>query len=236
MTPGTIEPEQQTAARVAGFSFLFLMIPAMFAEFYARGSLIVSGDAAQTAINIAASERLFRLGIVGNLITFAGDIVLILALYVVLRPVSKNLALLATFWRLVETAVLGVIVLNDFTALLLLGGADYLRAFDTQELQALARLFISVQAAGYRIGMVFLGLGSTVFSYLFFKSRYIPRWLAAWGLFASSILALVTLALMIYPQLSAFVVPAYFAPMFLLEVILGGWLLFKGIRSPQSAV
>jgi Domain of unknown function (DUF4386) len=72
-----IEPAQQTAARVAGFLYLFTMATANFAEFYARGRLIVGGDAAQTAMNITASERLFRLGIVSNLITFASVVPLV---------------------------------------------------------------------------------------------------------------------------------------------------------------
>ncbi len=122
--------------------------------------------------------------------------------------------------------------MNDFTGLLLLSGADYLRAFDTQQLQALARLFVGVQADGYRIGMAFLGLGSTVFSYLWFKSRYIPRGLAAWGIFSSLVMAIVTLAIMVFPVLAAVVIPVYFAPIAIFEVTLGSWLLVKGIRAP----
>src|SRR5439155_17928756 len=116
------------------------MVTGVFAEFYARGSLIVPGDAAQTARNIAASERLFRIGTVSDLITFAGDAILVWALYVVLKPVNGNVALLAAFLRIVECAILGVITLNDFVVLRLLSGTNYLRAFETQQLQGLARL------------------------------------------------------------------------------------------------
>lgn len=190
MTFRTIEPAQHTAAKVAGFLYLLMMVTGVFAEFYARGPLIVPGDAVQTAKNIAASERLFRIGTVNDLITFAGDVILVVALYVVLKPINRNVALLAAFWRLAECAILALITLNDFAALRLLSGADYLRAFDTQQLQALARLFIGLQADGFRIGGLFLGLGSTVFGYLWFKSRYIPRGLAAWGIFSSLVVAI----------------------------------------------
>src|SRR5713226_4636874 len=221
MTLRTIEPEQHTAAKVAGFLYLFLMVTAMFAGFYARGPLIVPGDVVQTAKNIATSQQLFRIGTVSDLITFAGDVILVLALYVVLKPVNRNVALLAAFWRLAECAILAVITLNDFVALRLLSGADYLRAFDTQQLQALARLFVGVQADGYLIGLVLFGLGSTVFSYLWFKSRYIPRGLAAWGIFSSLVVAIVTLAIMVFPSLAAVVIPVYFVPIFIFEVTLG---------------
>jgi hypothetical protein len=228
----TIDESQRKAAKVAGFLYLFMMVTGVFAEFYARGQLIVRGDAVQTAKNIAASERLFRIGIVSNLITFAGDVILVLALYVVLKPINRNVALLAAFWRLAECSILAVITLNDFAALALLSGADYLRAFDTQQLQALVYTFIRVQGAGYLVGMVFFGLGSTVFGYLWFKSRYIPRGLAAWGIFSSLVAAIVTLAIMVFPSLAAVVIPVYYAPIFIFEVTLGLWLLVKGIHAP----
>ena len=81
-----------------------------------------------------------------------------------------------------------------------------------------------------RIAFVFLGLGSTVFSYLWFKSRYIPRALAAWGIFSSLVLAIVSLAIMVFPGLAA-VGLAYMMPMGIYEVGLGLWLLFKGLRA-----
>ena len=231
-TPRAIEPEQRTAAKVAGLLYIVMMVPGVFAEFYARGSLIVPSDAVQTARNIAASERLFRVGIVGNLITFAVDVILVWALYVVLRPVNRNLALLAAFWRLAECSILGVITLNDFAALRLLGGASYLRAVDESQLQALARFFLGLQGDGYRIGLVFFGLGSTVFAYLWLNSRYVPGVLAAWGIFSSLVVTIVTLAIMVFPGLAPVVIPAYYAPIFVFEITLGLWLLIKGIRAP----
>jgi hypothetical protein len=230
-----LEPAQHRAAKVAGFLYLFTMVTANFAEFYARGRLIVTGDALQTAKNIAASERLFRLGIVSNLITFASVVLLVLALFVVLKPIDRNVALLAAFWRLAECSIFALITLNDFVALRLLSGADYLRAFDTKQLQALAYTFVGVHDAGYLIGLVFFGLGSTVFAYLWLKSRYIPRGLAAWGIFSSSVVAIVTLAIMVFAGLAAVAIPVYFAPIFIFEVTLGFWLLIKGIRPPLVA-
>jgi hypothetical protein len=99
---------------------------------------------------------------------------LLLALFVILKPINGNLALLAAFSRLAESAIFALIILNDFVVLQVLSDAENLRAFDTQQLQALAYTFIRVHDAGYLIGLVFFGLGSTVFAYLWFKSRYIP--------------------------------------------------------------
>jgi hypothetical protein len=225
----TIAPEQRTAAKVVGFIYLIAMATSMFAELYLRGPLMVRGDAIQSIVNIAASERLFRISSVIHLITFATDAMLAVALYVILKPINKYVALLAAFWRLADCAILAVNVLNDFAALRFLSGADYLQAFDAKQLQVLARVFISISAAGYQIGFVFLGLGSTVFSYLWLRSRYVPRAFAAWGIFASLVLAFGTLAIMVFPALGA-VGLTYMAPMFFYEVGLGLWLLIKGLR------
>jgi hypothetical protein len=238
MTPSTIEPAQRTAAKVAGFLYLVTMGISLLAELYLRAPLLVPGDAAQTGKNIAASERLFRLSIVSGLIAVAGEIILLVALYVVLEPINRYAALIAAFLWLAKCVIFAVIALNDFVALSLLSGAEYLRAFDTRQLQALARMFISVRHAGGLIGAVFLGLGSTVLAYLWLKSRYIPRGLAAWGIFSSLVLAIAILSIMVFPDSASIVGPAirhfYWVPMFIFEIALGFWLLIQGIQAPVA--
>ncbi len=140
--------------------------------------------------------------------------------------------MLAAFFHLVGLAITAFSSLLQLAPLLVLGGGQYLSVFKVERLQALARLFVSVHADGYSIGMVFFGLGSTVFAYLWFKSRSIPRALAAWGTFSSLVVAIVTLAIMVFPSLAAVVIPVYFAPIFIFEVTLGLWLLVKGIHAP----
>jgi len=180
MTTGTLDESQRKAARVVGFAYLFALPPAIFAEFYVRAHLIAFGDAAQTARNITANERLFRLGTASNLTVFAIDVVLIIALYVVLMPVNRSLALLATGWGMIETATLVFVTLSDFEVLRILSGADYLQAFEATRLQALARLSLGAHADAYNVGLVLAGLRGTAFCYLWFKSRFIPTALAAW--------------------------------------------------------
>jgi hypothetical protein len=95
MTLSTIDNSQNTAAKVVGIAYLLALVPAVFAEFYVRDHLVVFDNAAQTALNIVAHERLFRLGIASNVTVFAIDVVLITALYVVLNGVNRSVALLA---------------------------------------------------------------------------------------------------------------------------------------------
>ena len=221
---------QATAARLAGLIHVFGFPFALFPAFYVWPRIHVPNDAAETAINIVASERLFRLGIASELITWALDVVLLLALYVLLKPVNRHLALLAAFWRMIETSILVVTTLFGFVALLVLSGADYLNAFEANQLAALARLALAASGIGYDIGLMFLGLGSAVFAYLFFKSEYVPRALGAWGIFSSLVLLAGALAMVVFPTWRAILTPGYFAPIFIYELTLGFWLLIKGAR------
>jgi hypothetical protein len=230
MTHAIPDDSQRQAARVVGWAYLLALIPAVFAEFYARGRL-VAGDAAHTAQNIVSHERLFRLGIASNLVAFAIDVALITALYLVLHPIHRRLALLAMGWGLIETTILVVVTLSDFDVLRLLGGVEYLNAIGTEQRQALARLAISAHGAAYNVGLVFAGLRSTVFCSLWFKSRFIPRGLAGWGVVASFLMGACAFAFIIAPEL-ADVIPVglYGGPIFLFELAMGLWLVAKGIR------
>jgi len=233
MTIGTIDQTQRRAATVVGLAYLFALPPAIFAEFYVRTHLIAFDDAARTARNIMAHERLFRLGIASNLFVFSLDVVLITALVVVLMPVNRSLALLAMGWGLIETATLIVVTLSDFDVLRILSGADYLHAFEANRLQALARLSVSAHADVYNVGLVLAGLRSTVFCYLWFKSRLIPRALAAWGVGASFLMGGFAYAFIIVPEVAKLIpVEAYGGPIFLFELTMGFWLLLKGLRLP----
>src|SRR5258708_13457786 len=112
MTTGTINESQRKAARVAGFFYLLTFAIVVAVNFGINERLMVAGDATQTARNVLAHERLFRIGIASNLVYEAGLLVLLSALYVTLRPAGRTLALLAGFWRLVFFSVWVLFSLN----------------------------------------------------------------------------------------------------------------------------
>jgi hypothetical protein len=151
----TIDESQRKAARVAGFAYLITFATVVYVNFAIHDRLIVENNAAGTARNILAHERLFRIGIAGDLIYCAGVVVLLTALYVILKPVNRGLALLAAFWRLVWVLMWLVMTLDLFDALRLLSGADYLRAFEAERLQALARLYLDTRFDYYYVGLLF---------------------------------------------------------------------------------
>ena len=221
---------QQKAAKVAGFTCLFTTAIVVITNFTINAHLNVSGNAAETARNILAHESLFRLSIVCNLIYSAGIVVLLTALYIILKPVNRLLALIAAFLRLLYGVAWVFIALNSFIALRLLGSDDYLRVFETDRLQALAKIYLS-GFDGYYVGLLFWSLASTVCSWLWLKSNYIPRALAAFGLIFSGWCTACTIAFIICPDFAKAVNAWWFdSGMVIFEIILSFWLLFKGLR------
>jgi uncharacterized protein DUF4386 len=236
MAISPIDESQRTAARVAGFAYLITFATVVYVNFGIHARLIAGNNAAETARNVMAHERLFRIGIAGDLIYCAGVVVLLTALYVVLKPVNRGLALLAAFWRLVWVLMWLVMTLNLFDALRLLSGAEYLRAFEAERLQALARFYLGTSFDYYYVGLLFGALASTVCCYLWFKSRYIPPALAAFGVISSAWCVACTLVFYIFPNFDKIVSLSWFdMPMVIFDVALSFWLLFKGLR-PAAVV
>jgi len=231
----SIDPVQRKAAKVAGLAYLIALVPAVFAEFYVRAHLVDFENAVQTATNIISHERLFRLGIASNLLVFAIDIVLIVSLYIVLKPVNRILALTALAWGLIETGILVIVTLHDLDVLRLLSGVDYLQAFDRNQLYSMARVSISAHASTYNIGLMFAGLRSTAFCFLWIRSDYVPKILAAFGMLASLLMGASALLFVIFPGLSQVMsVGIYGGPIFIFELIFGFWLLLNKLRPAET--
>src|SRR5260370_16891599 len=117
--------------RLAGLLYLLRVIFGFFAMMYVPSKLIVHGNAAATASNIAANETLFRLGIAGELIGQAGFIFVALALYDLLKGVSRRHASLMVLLIVVSVPIAFLNELNSLAALVLVRGADFLSIFAT---------------------------------------------------------------------------------------------------------
>ncbi|HEY1208351.1 MAG TPA: DUF4386 domain-containing protein [Terracidiphilus sp.] len=227
-----IDNSQRTAAKVVGFTYLLNFVTVIYVHYGILWRLITA-NTAETARNILAHEQFFRTGIALNILYSAGIFVLLTALYVVLKPVNRGLALLAAFWWVVYAFTWLFMSLNYFHALLLLKNADYLRVFDAERLQAWAMLYFKMGFDIYYVGLLFWGLASTVCACLWFKSRYIPRALAAFGVVSSAFAAACSFALFINPGFDKIVGLGWFdTPMGLFDIALSFWLIFKGLKPP----
>ncbi|NOY60637.1 MAG: DUF4386 domain-containing protein [Calditrichaeota bacterium] len=236
MTNRIADISQRKAAIVAGVSFLIMFIAAIIAEFLARQSLVVPGDAATTANNIMANELLFRSGIFSYLIILILDVVLAWAFYVFLKPVNKSLSLLAAWFRLVYTAIFGIALLNLVTVLSLLSGADYLTVFETGQLYAQVMLSLNAFSDGWAIGYVFFSLHLFFLGYLAFKSGYIPRIMGVLLIIAGFGYLIDNLAKLVLPgyeNYAAIILLIVFLPCLIGEMAFCLWLLFKGGKRPK---
>jgi hypothetical protein len=233
---GTIEASRRKAARVAGFAFLFAIAIVIAANYGVSFRFVVSGDAVETARNIVAHDTLFRINTACNLVYAATLLVLLSALYVVLEPVGRTLALVAASFRLALALMWSITALNTLSALRLLGDTAYLPVFGTDQLKTLAMLHLASSYDAYYVGLPFWGLASTVCSVLWFRSRLIPRPLAAFGVLSSAWCVFCAFAFLAFPHFEKTVGASWFdVPLVLFEMALGFWLLFKGLRSPAAA-
>jgi hypothetical protein len=224
MTSTDIDKSQIRYARLAGFMFLFVIFADLLGMFITT-RVAGPGNFAETAHRIMGSELLYRIGLSSGLIGSLCTVFLAMGLYVAVKPIDNNLALLALLFRLVEATLGGVLNISSFSNLKLYIGADSTNAFAANQLSVLVHLHSGL----YNIGAIFFSVGSILFFYLFLKSTYIPKVLSALGLFASVLFPIVCFASLISPQ-HATMLQLGWLPMALAEVSVGLWLLFKGVN------
>src|SRR5436309_3942052 len=215
---------QRTAAKVAGWSGLFTFAIVVFGNFVLLGPLVIPRNAADTARNILAHETQFRAALTCFISYDIGAIVLSTALYVILAPINRGLALAGALFRVVFAMLWLIAPLNSLMALRLLGDAPYLKVFEPDRLQALARVQLVGSFDDYYVGLPFFGLAATVCAYLWLKSKYIPRGLSIFGVIGSAWCVFCAIVYLIYPGFEKSVNPYWFdSPMALFEMVVSFW-------------
>ena len=227
------ETSPQTYARIGGVLYSIIIVAGGFAEGILRSRLIVPGDAAATAKNIMGSEWMWRIAFAGDLAIYACAVPLVLIIYVLLSPVNRHLALLAVFFNLVNIAIDGVNALSHFAPLIILGGADYLKVFDPDQLQALALLFVNLHAYGFGIRLTIFSFVLLIEGYLIFNSGYFPKTIGVLVTIAGICYLTNSLALFIAPAVHAKIFPTILVPSFIGELSLCLWLLVMGVNVPK---
>jgi hypothetical protein len=230
-----IDDSQRRAARIAGVTGLLAVIIVVFGNYALLGPLIVPRDAAETARNIIAHQRQARLALICFLLYGANVVVLLAALYMILKPVDRLLALVAALFRLVFAVLWLLATLNLLGALRLLGTAPYLQVFQPDHVQALARLQIAANFDDYYVGLPFFGLAATVCAWLWLRSGYIPKPLAVFGIIASAWCVICAFVFLVFPNFNKIVNDYIFdTPMAVFELAVSVWLLFKGLQPVRT--
>jgi hypothetical protein len=234
----TIDNSQRTAAKVAGWSGLLTFAIVVVGNYVLLNPLIVAGNAAATAQNIVAHETQLRVAAVFFLTYSLGVLVLLTALYVVLKPVNPGLALVGALFRLVFALLWLLSPLNLLAALRLLTKPSYSQVFEPNRLQAMARLNIGAGFDDYYVGLPFFGLAATACAWLWLKSNYIPKGLAIFGVISSAWCVICAFVFLVFPNFEKTVNAYWFdSPMALFEMVVSFWLLFKGLKpvAPNQA-
>jgi hypothetical protein len=218
---------------MAGVLYLINIACGIFGEIIVRGHLVVAGDALTTAHRIMGSEFLFRCGVAGDFIMHITDVPMAVIFYVLLKPVSKDLSLLAALFGMLQTAVLCANKLTLVMVLLLLGNSTYLKAFDANQLQALASLSLTLHESGFGVGLIFFGVSCLVTGYLLYRSRYFPKTLGVLQAMAGVSYLINSFAQLLFPALAEKMFPAIVLPAFIGELGTCLWLIVKGIDTSK---
>ena len=229
MTDSRPARSPSTLARVAGALYLYIFAAGLLAEAFVRSRLVVPDDAAATAANILANETVFRLGFTGELLHLVCDVAIAAILYVLFRPVSRAVALVAAFMRVASAVILAVASIGHFAALQLLSGSDYLSALPAGETQALALLALRLHSDGYAICLVFFSFSLFSLGWLILRSSLIPRAIGALLVLAGACYLTNSLAGFVAPDFAAILYPYILVPCAVAELALALWLVARGV-------
>jgi hypothetical protein len=225
-----VQTSPQVYARIGGLLYLITIVVGIFNEAFVKGKIIVSGDAMATAANLRSMEFLWRVGIAGQIVMVICTVALSLILYVLLKPVSRNLALLATFFGLIATAADTAHSVQLVEALLPLSNAGYLKAFTPEQLTAMVSLSLKSHDIGYGLGLLLFGPFFLVAGYLIFKSTYFPRAIGILYQIGGVAYMVNGFVLILAPRIAAQMFAVIVLPCFVGEVSFCLWLLIRGVN------
>jgi len=222
-----------TLARLAGAAYLIIIAAGVWTEAVVRGGIRVRGDGAATAANLIASEGLFRLGFAAEMVMALADVTVAILLFLLLRVVSKPLALAAAAFHLMSTAVLSANMLTAFGALMFLsanmGGTFAPAAFEPEQAHALIAFFFNLHGHGYSLALVFFSVNCLLLGCLIHRAKFLPSFLG-WLMGAAGLVYLVT-------SFTRFLAPEHYGTLFygfficlIAELALALWLVIRGVK------
>ena len=230
MANHTIEEYPQRYARIGGALYLAIILLGAFAEGFVANKLVVSGDAMATAHNILGSPGLWQLSVAGDLIVVLCAVPLLWIEYLLLKPVSKQVVLLALLFNLVSLAVEAISKLFLIVVVPTLGSPDYLKAFEPQQLQVLANLALRSHDVAFNIALIFFGFTCVVNGYLIFKSGYLPKFVGVLMQIAGLSYLTACFAALFASAFADLITPFILLPPLIGESSFCLWLLIKGVN------
>ena len=220
----------QQYARWIGVLYVISMVTGTWGESHVPDALLMANDVAGTMQRMTSSVGLFRSSFASYLVEAACDITLNVFLYALLRPVSRNLALLAVCFGLMGTAVFAAGEMLYFAAALPAVDADVARVISPEAKATLTYLCLTIYGYGFGIFAMFYGVAAVVRGYLIVRSRYLPRALGAILMLAGVSFIAKNFLIVVAPKYD---LPYVILPMALAMLAMAIWLLIKGIDRAQ---
>lgn len=227
MQGSSMERTQVVYARLAGFVYLLLIV------LFMGGAMVIShivgeGDFNSKSAHILGSIHLFRGALLLQLLGSIFTVVLAYALYVVVKPIHTRMAQMALCWRLGEAFVGTAFTWTSYVEL-----GIYTTGFNEAQAKPFLTMLHDLGLATFNITTLMFSFGSTLFFYLFLKSVYIPKALAAFGIFASVLVTLLSVTHLVFPEYTQALQMAWL-PIFAAEIFTGVWLLVRGVRVQRA--
>ena len=229
MASRSVEAFPQAYARIGGALYLMIIVLGAFAEGFVANKLIAPGDAATSAHNIMVAPGLWQFSVAGDLLVVLCAVPLLWIEYLLLRPVNRQLVLLAVLFNVVSLAVEAISKLFLLVVMPTLGSPGYLKAFAPQQLEVLANLALRSHDIAFNIALIFFGFTCLVNGYLIFKSGYLPKLVGVLMQIAGLSYLMACFAALFAPALADLITPAILLPPLIGESSFCLWLLIKGV-------
>lgn len=215
----------QSYARVVGLMYP-LSIAILLAPMFMLSSVTVPGDFEQTVVNVSAHEQTYRFVLALRIVGSMSILLLAWAFYALIKSANPSLAMFALLWRVFEVALSNMQTTMRFSAL-----ENYTSAsaeIDSDARQAMHELIFAGDAGAIHISAIFFSIGSAIYFYLLFKSRFLPRAWCAYCVVASLVVTAFGFANVIVPDIASRVGIWEWTPALIAEVGTGLWLLIAG--------
>jgi hypothetical protein len=230
MTTRLPNSSPQFYARLGGALYLAIIVFGAFSEGFVMSKLLVSGEAGATARNILAAPGLWNVAVALNVLLVLFAVPLLWIEYLLLRPVSKSLVLLALFLNLVSLSVESVSKVFMLLVMPILDNPQYAQTLGTQQVAVFANLALKAHGVAFNVALLFFGLTCLVNGYLIFRSGYLPKVLGVLMQLAGAGYLLSCFAALFAPALADVLLPALLLLPFIGELSLCLWLLIKGVN------
>jgi hypothetical protein len=230
MTKTSIEARPNLYARIGGALYLLIIALGIFSQVFVRDKVIVAGDAVATAANLTSMEMLWRAGIATEVLMAIATVMLAMVYYYLLRPVHKEINLLAALLRMTSLTVQTGALVYLLLALHPLLNPAFTKTFAPDQLAAFASMAIRAHSYGYSMALLLIGCTFLVHGWLIFKSGYLPKflgvliWVAGIGYISNGF------AQILFSNVARLVFMAIILPVFIGETTLSLWLLIKGVN------